>query len=235
VTRKRPADRLDQLIECATQVFTAQGYRRTQMADIARTMGVAPGTLYLYVESKEALFDLVVQRTLLRENEAPPPPTLPIPTPPIGATLDKLRERLAEANALPQLDAALERDDGIEPRAELEAIVRELYAANSRYRRAKNLIAASARDWPDLAAIYYVEIRRDVIRRLTRYLERRIAQKRLRPVPDVATAARLIAETVTWFARHRYGAPDSAMIRDDAAQETVVHVLVSAFCPDSAP
>jgi AcrR family transcriptional regulator len=234
VARTRPADRLDQLIECATRVFTAQGYRRTQMADIAREMGVAPGTLYLYVESKEALFDLVVQRTL-QESEAIPPPALPIPAPPPGATLAKVRERLAQASSLPQLDAALSRHDGIEPRAELEAIVRELYAANSRYRCAKNLLAASARDWPDLAAIYYVEIRRDVIGRLTRYLERRIAQKRLRPVPDVATAARLIAETVTWFARHRYGAPDSAMIRDDAAQETVVHVLVSAFCPDSAP
>jgi AcrR family transcriptional regulator len=152
-----------------------------------------------------------------------------------GATLEQVRERLAEANALPQLDAALERHDGVDPRAELEAIVRELYAASGPYRRAKNLIAASARDWPDLAAIYYVEIRRDVIRRLTRYLERRIAQKRLRPVPDAATAARLILETVAWFARHRYGAPDSAMIRDDVAQETVVHVLVSAFCPDGAP
>jgi AcrR family transcriptional regulator len=245
------------------------------MADIAREMGVAPGTLYLYVESKEALFDLVVQRALDHES-APPlasvsgpahprrsgrlasatrlggpagtpscprpapagetsPPALPIPTPPPGATLEQVRRRLAWASSLPQLDAALARQEGIEPRAELEGIVRELYETNHRYRRAKRLIAASALDWPELAAIYYIEIRRDVIRRLARYLETRIEQRWLRPVPDAATAARLILETVAWFARHRYGAPDSEMIRDDVALETVVHVLVNAFCLEGPP
>jgi AcrR family transcriptional regulator len=231
VTRPRPKDRLDQLVECATRIFSAQGYRRTQMADIAREMGVAPGTLYLYVESKEALFDFVVRRGL-SEDESLPPPDLPIPAPPPGATLEEVRRRLARANSLPQLGMALARHEGIDPRAEMEAIVRELYATSHRYRHAKRLIAASSLDWPELAAIYYVDIRRDLIRRLTRYLELRIEQGLLRPVPDAATAARLILETVTWFARHRYGAPDSAMIRDDVARETVVHVLVNAFCPE---
>jgi AcrR family transcriptional regulator len=245
VTRTRPTDRLDQLVEHATRVFTALGYRRTQMADIAREMGVAPGTLYLYVESKEALFDFVVQRALADESAtahprpAPAgetsPPALPIPAPPPGATLEQVRRRLAWASSLPQLDAALARQEGIEPRAELEGIVRELYETNHRYRRAKRLIAASALDWPELAAIYYVEIRRDVIRRLARYLETRIEQRWLRPVPDAATATRLILETVAWFARHRYGAPDSEMIRDDVARETVVHVLVNAFCLEGSP
>src|SRR5918911_541542 len=62
--RPRPPDRLEQLAESAVKVFTARGYRRAQMADVAREMGVAPGTLYLYVESKEALFDLAVRHAL---------------------------------------------------------------------------------------------------------------------------------------------------------------------------
>ncbi len=230
-------------MEHATRVFCAQGYRRTQMADVAREMGVASGTLYLYVESKEALFDLVVHRAL--DDERPQgdgapagetsAPALPIPTPPPGATLEQVRRRLARASSLPRLDEALAREEEIEPRAELEGIVGELYETNQRYRHVKRLIAASALDWPELAAIYYVEIRRDVIRRLTQYLERRIEERRLRPVPDAATAARLILETVAWFARHRYGDPDSAMIRDDVARETVLHVLVNAFCPEGPP
>ena len=61
MARKTPTDRLPQLIACATKMFIEQGYRRTQMEDVAAALGVAKGTLYLYVESKEALFDLVVR------------------------------------------------------------------------------------------------------------------------------------------------------------------------------
>src|SRR3970282_2162396 len=59
--RSMPRDRFHDLIEAATAVFLEQGYRRTQMADVAARMGVAKGTVYLYVESKEALFDAVLR------------------------------------------------------------------------------------------------------------------------------------------------------------------------------
>jgi len=59
MARKTPPNRLEQLVEHATRVFVEQGYRRTQIADVAAAMGVAKGTIYLCVESKEALFDLV--------------------------------------------------------------------------------------------------------------------------------------------------------------------------------
>jgi tetracycline repressor-like protein len=61
MARTIPPDRLAHLVHCATDVFIAQGYQRTQMADIAAALGVAKGTLYLYVESKDALFDLVLR------------------------------------------------------------------------------------------------------------------------------------------------------------------------------
>ena len=83
MARKRPDDRLERLAECAAQVFTSLGYRRAQMSDVAKAMGVAPGTLYLYVEGKEALFDLVVRRAFLDEPPSQLPP-LPIPTPAPG-------------------------------------------------------------------------------------------------------------------------------------------------------
>ena len=45
--------RLGQCIRnnAATDVFIERGYRQTQMADVARAMGVAKGTVYLYVVS----------------------------------------------------------------------------------------------------------------------------------------------------------------------------------------
>jgi hypothetical protein len=57
----------------------------------------------------------------------------------------------------------------------------------------------------------------------------------VRPLPDVPTAARLILETVVWFARHRHNSPDSAMIGEAAALETTVDFLVSGLLAPPAP
>src|SRR5437773_1209959 len=61
MVRPTPRDRLAELVSAATEVFGRKGYRRTQMAEIAAAAGVSPGNLYNYVESKEALFDLVLR------------------------------------------------------------------------------------------------------------------------------------------------------------------------------
>jgi AcrR family transcriptional regulator len=234
MSRQRPSDRLEQLIEAAIRVFSAQGYRRAQTADIAREAGISPGTIYLYVESKEALFDLALRRALQPDDRLDFP-TLPVPTPPAGATLDHVREQLLRSRTLPVLAEALDRRSPADPRAELTAIIQELYASNERYSRVMDLISHSRADWPELANVYYRELRRGLIQRLTQYLEQRVREGLLRPVPDLATAARLIVETIAWFARHRHGDPDSAMISDDAARETVIHVLANAFCPEATP
>ena len=98
MSRKVPDSRFQDLIDAATGVFIAQGYRRTQMGDIAKAMGLAKGTVYLYVESKDALFDIV-----LRSADAPRPialpASLPVRTPPRGRTLQWVKHRLAEQPA----------------------------------------------------------------------------------------------------------------------------------------
>src|SRR5580765_8261073 len=95
MARRTPDNRLEQLVEVATRVFIEQGYAKTQMADVATALGVAKGTVYLYVESKEALFDLVA-----RYADAARPfrkrPALPMRTPRAGATVKYVRERLAQ-------------------------------------------------------------------------------------------------------------------------------------------
>jgi AcrR family transcriptional regulator len=231
MTRIRPEDRLEHLIEAATRVFLEMGYRRAQIADIARAMGVASGTVYLYVESKEALFDLVLQRAVGAGGEDLPG-ELPLPTPPQGAILERIVQQGKTFGAMPTLEAALAGAPVTDIRAEIQALLGELYVRISRRRRAIKLIERSALDWPELAQVYYLEMRRGLIRRLTDYLELRIGQKRLRPVPDIPTAARLLIETTAWFAMHRLGDPDSAMIDDAMALETVVHVLTNAFVPE---
>jgi AcrR family transcriptional regulator len=49
-----------QIIEGARQVFMAQGFDAASMGEIARVAGVSKGTLYVYFENKEQLFEAIV-------------------------------------------------------------------------------------------------------------------------------------------------------------------------------
>src|SRR5688572_15379530 len=108
MSRSIPEDRFHHLIEAATAVFLEQGYRRTQVADVAALLGLSKGSVYTYVESKEALFDCVL-RHADHSGRIELPETLPVGTPPPGATLEMVRKRLTEEAALPALTATLSR------------------------------------------------------------------------------------------------------------------------------
>lgn len=228
------AARLAEILDAALKVFLERSYRRAQMADVARELGVSPGTLYNYFESKEALFHLIVEQGF-RDEPLTLPPTLPLRTPAPGATLASLRGRFGNGAPLPVLDAALERRHAEDPRAELEAIVRELYGIVSRNRRGIVLLERSAHDWPELAEAFYTGMRRSMLKRIERYLDLRMRAGLLRDVPDRAACARLINETIAWFAMHRLGDRDSADVAEDSAEATVVDVLVHGLVrPDAA-
>jgi AcrR family transcriptional regulator len=50
-----------QIIEGARNVFLAQGFDAASMNDIARAAGVSKGTLYVYFNNKEELFESIVE------------------------------------------------------------------------------------------------------------------------------------------------------------------------------
>ena len=50
-----------QILEGARTVFLAQGFDAASMGEIARVAGVSKGTLYVYFDSKERLFQEIVQ------------------------------------------------------------------------------------------------------------------------------------------------------------------------------
>ncbi len=232
MARKTPPDRLAQLVECATRVFIEQGYRRTQMADVAEALGVAKGTLYLYVESKDALFDLVV-RCADGDHPLPEPLALPLATPAPGTTVAYVRERLAAHQDLPALVAALQRTRVGDVRAELEAIVGELYDTLARHRRGIKLVDRSAVDHPALAALWFEGARGGMRAALAAYLDSRIRRRLLRAVPDVAIAARLVLETVVFWAVHRHWDAHPQAVDEALARASVIQFAVEALAPES--
>jgi AcrR family transcriptional regulator len=229
VPRQRPPQRLDELMSAATRVFSAMGYRRAQMADVARELGVSAGTLYLYAESKEALFDLVVRHGLDDDAVVPADIALPVRTPAPGATLAHLRSAIDQAAHWPLLDAALRgrAAKGVEP--ELTAILSELAGSMRRHRWGLILLSRSALDWPELATVFLGGLRKRILDDLEAYLRRRIKTDKLRAVPDPAIAAIFINETLAFWVLHRLGDPGYAAIPDDVAERIAVDMLVHAL------
>ena len=227
MARRIPETRFQELIACAARVFIERGYRQTQMEEVASALGVAKGTLYLYVESKEALFDAVLRYA---GKPIAAPPQLPIPTPRAGATLAYLRGAIGRKEILPALMRATRGPTGPDGRAELEAVVRELYRTLAGERERIRLIDKSARDFPDMAAFWFDRVRQRTVTLLRRYLEARMRDGTLRPVDQPAVAARLVLETIFHWAVDRHWDPrPTQVIAEAAAEHAVVEFIVAAL------
>lgn len=64
VTRRRPQDpntRRQDIVKAALDVFSEQGFAAARLDDVAARAGIAKGTLYLYFEHKEALFEELIR------------------------------------------------------------------------------------------------------------------------------------------------------------------------------
>lgn len=59
-----PPDKRQQILTVAAMLFARQGYHKTTVTDIAREAEVAQGTVYLYFDSKKAIFSALVDQTL---------------------------------------------------------------------------------------------------------------------------------------------------------------------------
>jgi AcrR family transcriptional regulator len=63
--KRRKDARHGEIVAAALELFVEGGYEATKLADVARRAGVTKGTLYLYFDSKEALFKAVVRETIV--------------------------------------------------------------------------------------------------------------------------------------------------------------------------
>lgn len=68
--RRRKEARPGELLEAALDVFTEHGFAAARLEEIARRAGVSKGTVYLYFESKEALFKAAAEAAITPALEA---------------------------------------------------------------------------------------------------------------------------------------------------------------------
>src|SRR6185295_4571134 len=62
--RRRKDARPQEILEAALSVFAENGFAAARMDDIAARARVSKGTIYLYFESKEAVFKALVQEMI---------------------------------------------------------------------------------------------------------------------------------------------------------------------------
>lgn len=217
-------DRLERLIAAGAVVFARHGYRRTQMTDVAREAGVSPGNLYNYVESKDALFYLVLRR-VFGERTEDQPLELPVTGASVTMTAQWMDERLDFKTDFPLLERVLARPRTTDKRAQPEAIVGELFDVLSRVRLGVDMIERSIDDLPELAAVFG-RVREELLSRYERYV-------RIRRVADPATVARLIVELCSWAADRRHHDPHAGGISDATARRAVCTFVASALASAS--
>ena len=240
MTTKRSAhERFPEVIAAAVRVFARDGYRTAHMSDVAREAGLSEAALYRYVDSKESLFVLAIRHALLLEplpGEDDPASEFPLKAPPLTEMIREAREFVAAEVPFGALAAALRPDpdnpdEPGDPAGELALVMRELFTLEEQTARAADMIERSARELPELADLLNTGLRRPVLDALTQYLDARAKTGKLRTTPDTAATARLVLETLTWFARHRHSDPNGAAIPSALAQETAVDALLHALVP----
>lgn len=195
------------------------------MADVAKAMKVAVGTVYLYVESKEALFDLVVRHGSAESADWLDALEIPVKTPARGSTVAFLKE-VFDRTEWPVLEAALKRKNVDDAAAELEGILREQYGLIHRYRRGLLLLMRSALEFPGLAEVFVHGLRNKLLDYLSRYLAARTKAGHFRETHDLLATTAAMINAITWANLQRPHDPGLMALSDEAVEKSTIDLLV---------
>ena len=228
MARVAAPNRVADIVDAALTVFGRNGFSRTQMADVAAAAGVSVGTLYNYVEGKEELLLLCAAYAFDPQAaiEGPKPLT-------VGSRKAFLTKLAVHVGALARIDALEDAlraktppDDVV---AECARIVTEIFDLIARVRRGMDALERSARDVPDVAKLFYGDVRPRFLQQLTDYIERRAKAGLIPPPIDAAVTARFAVESITWMARHRHGDADGGEMDDDTVRSSTIQLVTRAI------
>lgn len=206
-------------------VFCRVGFGRAQMADVAKEMGVAVGTVYLYVESKEALFDLVVRHASAEDDTWLDALEIPVATPAAGSTVMFLKEVFGRTE-WPLLAAALARKRAKDPAAELEGVLREQYELVRQHRRGLLLMMRSALEFPGLAEVFVLGLRDKLLDHLSRYVALRVAAGQFRKPDEVFATSAVLTQAIAWANLQRPLDPGLASLSEETVEKATIDMLV---------
>jgi AcrR family transcriptional regulator len=213
--RSRKPGRLGEIAAAARLVFTRQGWRLTQMADVAREAGVSTGSLYAYVDGKEALFELALVEAAdgLDEAAARAERFAPIG---LDARMAAIRAARFDEAQWPMVVA-----DAAAGPAAVGAALGELHDRLGPLRRLIWLLDRCAGDAPGLDLAWQGEIRGRYIAHLTRLVAGATGDADL---DRAEVRARALMEMTVWMAMHRHRDPRPPSVDEATARATVIEI-----------
>lgn len=226
MARAKPAGKLAEIADAALTAFGRNGFRLTQMADIAKLCRVSAGALYGYVDSKEALLYVAVLSGI---GKLDPAMALPVRAASTADMLAALQQEIGRRSHWPFLKAALKREKAASVAEEAEGIAGELYDLVARDRRLIRLLSICSRDVPEIADFHTHKVRGRYLNDLGAYLKKRNAGGQMKA--DVATpaAARALIEMVAWMAAHRHNEPIPMPATEAEVRGTVQALFAAAL------
>ncbi|WP_439814891.1 TetR/AcrR family transcriptional regulator [Zavarzinia sp. CC-PAN008] len=233
MARPRDAGRLARIADAALGVFGRSGFRLAQMADVARACGLSPGTLYLSVDSKEALLHIAVRHALGRLDDGYAATGQATG---LDATIALLREAMGGAGTRwPLLRTAVTAPPPSDAAAELAAIIGEIHEQLSAQRRLIWLLDHCGRDLPALGAFLATAMRGGLLADLEAYARARVAQGLFDPIAVRPGTSRAIVEQVSWLAMHRHADADPPPLDDAAARRLTQDLACATLLRKRAP
>jgi AcrR family transcriptional regulator len=220
---RRGTDRTRDVAQAALACFSSGGYRLTQIADVAARLGVSVGTIYRYVDSKEALFHLAVLETLGRVEDAPP---APVEVTGLSDTIAVLRAEIVGHRIWPTLAAAARGPAPADARAEAELIGGELYDSIAARAAIIRLLDRCAHEAPELTEVFDRGVRIPLMNDLVAWVVRRGGAGGRAHAEALARGA---MEAVAWLAKNRPADPTAAHISDAQAREAAIRIFANAF------
>ena len=224
--RRKQSKKLTDIAAAALAVFTRDGFAAAQVADIAREARLSVGTLYLYADSKQALFELAL-RAAAPEADAGRDvdlSTLPLRARGMEATAALLDGMVRERARWPALKAAVRANAPRDANPEITAIVGELFDLLSRGRALIWLLDRCAWELPWLRDIYVERMRGPYFGDLARYVRRRRKIPHLGGVKYPAAMSRAVIEMVAWMAMHHARDPGAVQFDHAAARRACIAI-----------
>jgi hypothetical protein len=127
------------------------------------------------------------------------------------------------------MHAALRADHPVDVGVEVRNILKERYAIVAGLWPMLAVIERCAVELPELEALYFGRARAAHFERLIQYLKKRADSGDLRAWPDPVVAARLVTETIAWFAWKRHEGRDARLYPDERVEHTVVEFLAAGL------
>jgi AcrR family transcriptional regulator len=229
--RVTPENRIPDICRAAIAVFSRNGFRLTQMEEIAKEAKVAKATLYYYFKSKVHLFHYVLEIGLpLDDAPMPPPESSKVRTE--SDLLRLLTRKLKEGSRLQCITEFLGRNDGeIDLENELAQILEGLWDVCEHNRIQIIILEKSAIEFPEMARTYDEYARKQILGQIEAYLADRMRSGTIRPLNSVRATARFLTEALAWFGFKQFSDPFAPIHPKSEVLPDVVAVLTNGLKP----